>query len=589
MSLISHLSERLSASAREYERARKVILEEEERRRRATERSRVRIGPSEDDDDDDEYVLPRHRRSGRGLEADVTAPAPKPLNVEDALHAWHATRRSEYGMDTIDAGHECTWALCLASGSIVCIDSKLMLYGCVNSGIHHVCERDKGCTSRYTSDDGGAFCLYSKEYLETHINETMFDTWSRCRDYTSTRALRADALAEITAKARSQIEGSSSSLPPPEISWRDALTNSSADAIDGSGGGAMRYRMRLPEKERDMVLVDEAMDVSVRAITGDCGGTDARADGYLDINGTEEVDQAQSLEFYHHQAPRRRLEPLPPEQDPLPLRRSVKGSSSALSVPLLPMDRPYQPPPEYLSRTTRRDIQAIIHALFDVRYRRRVRASQLVLARTAEADAVRRYYEACWAEGVRPSVHVRDALLSAVVEDAPQLLTDVGLDKEQDRAYTNFVYELWRIAIHTTYFREARTKFRLLSHTLGALYMLRHPFVLAAPDGTVVASASDIGDAFLIHNLPPQGMLRDWDVPIHTQSPARIIAVTGVTRGRVTFSKTCISAGSNVIKAALLSLENDDVRGYVAGRLRDALECGIYEDDSYIFMTADNG
>lgn len=498
-------------------------------------------------------------------------------------------------MMTIDEGHLCTTVGCIDTDSIQCIAVGLKLYGCINSGNHHVCNLDRTCRQRYTSADGGVFCIFSRHFIETYVDSTRY---GMCMRQTNIHLDLEDVpqneeLARAVRKRRRQehrlerrAASSVSTAADGSKTWSDVIAETGEERSQPSVK-RMRFLMELPEPPRDMTAVAEATEVRTRAVAGDCGGTDSHVDGFVAIDGTDEVDTAS--------APRVRL--LADRQAtaittakssaPTPVVRQT-SSSRALVVRVetfaermenLRIRRPLR---EYFMRYTRTDICSIIASLFDANYRDALHKIQAAAAEEVSLDTLSRYYVACVNAGVRPNAHERDALYDMCVRRVPQVTT-ATLDAGRSARYVAFIYELWRVAIETPYFRAERNRFRLASHTLGALYMLREPFTLAAPDGTVAATVMTEPDAFLVAHLPPQSLLRDWSVRVTTHSASRVVAVKGVARGQIEFSKTCISSGRNAIKAALLSIETEDERALVAARLRNAYVTGTFEDDSAIY------
>ncbi len=463
---------------------------------------------------------------------------PPPSNVGDALRLWHAMRRSEYGMTLIDYAHMCTRHHCIVSGSIQTIEPSLRLYGCLNSGVYHVCDRDTSCSVRYTSQDGGVFCMFSMYFIETYVDGTRFGEVMPVKDYYTGPTSRPD-------DERHTNGGTVSST------WSDVLCG---EAPPENEGKRVEFAMRVVEPERDMETVAEATNVAVRAIIGDCGA-----------EGEEEGEEEEALLLTSNAAP---------------LSLMQQQSLERVKEGILP------PPPhtEYLTRYTSMDIGRIIKTLFDVRYRRELAQTFHCAAETTALDDLCRYYRSCAETYVRPNVHVRDSICYVSRSDEPSITQPGLLSAEHHARFKAFVYELWRIMLSTPHFTRFPNKFRLINHVVGTLYMLREPFSLAASDGSVFEEIVP-RDEFLFEHLPAQSQLRNWNVHTTVYSSSRVLAVKGVVRGRIDFGKTGVSSGRNVIKEALLSLETDAERWYVVDRLRAAYEQGTHEDDSYVHYT----
>ncbi len=570
MGLVDDLTARLQKGIKERTAATVSIAADDERRRQCADE----IAP--------------HRRSARSLKQAYERAKSPAITCESALEVWHAHRRSEYGMGVIDENHLCSSVGCIETRSIQCINKDLGLFGCVNSGIHHVCKLDHDCHQRYLSPDGGIFCLFSCLFIETFSDNTK--KWGAAIIATDMHSAAVDPRkpCQVRAyrrnKARERRADEAREAPTTNV-LSDAIAVVEEEEPKQKPAKRMRFLMEIPGPKRNMEAVAEATDVQVRTIEGDCG-TDAHIDGYIAVHGEEEVD---TIEF-----PRRMLiaesahkedEETPRPPPPQKTSSIVESSSRTLSTThgALETWKFRRPPPEYFCTYTHGDIEKIIVSLFDARHRRVLHVRQQASMEAEALDEILRYYRACAGSGTRPGVHERDTLYDACGSRIPQI-TVTRLDDERRECYTAFVYELWRVVIETPFFREARSRFRLVSHTLGALYMLREPFTLASSDGTVVATVMDARDEFLTEHLPAQGLLRDWDVRVAAHSASRVVAVKGVSRGRVEFSKTCVSHGRNTIKTALLSIETDNERTAVAKRLRTALEEGSYLDDSIIYF-----
>ena len=460
----------------------------------------------------------------------------EPVSVEAALRQWHAMRCSEYGMTVIDYAHMCTRKHCIETESIQMIEPSLHLYGCLNSGVYHICNKDTGCTVRYTSHDGGVSCMFSMYFIETWVDISKFGMVMPVKDFYTAPTSRPDSV---------QQEGGERAASP----LNEMLCG---DAPPVEEGKRVEFAMRVIEPERDMATVAEATNVEVRAIVGDCGA-EAEISG-----GGEDVPRigldTSSLYLMQQQ------------------HTDVGGVSRTLA------------PTEYLTRYTSRDIAKIIETLFDVKYRRDLAHRFHSASETTALDDLCRYYRLCAETHARPNVHVRDSICHVARADEPTITQPGRLDGVHLARFKAFVYELWRVMLATPHFTRFPNKFRLINHVVGALYMLREPFSLAAADGTVLQEILP-RDEFLFKHLPAQSQLRDWNVKTTVFSSSRVLAVKGVVRGRIDFGKTGVSSGRNVIKEALLSIETDDERWYVVDRLRTAYKQGTYEDDSAVFLT----
>lgn len=569
-----------AAQRREAQDAARLRAKAEEKHHRRAQR--ITNGDDEGDTDDDgssrahgHFRGWRQRKRARkgGGDASTAAVVASPGVV---LERWHAIRREEYGMKAIDDGHMCTVTGCVDTGSIQCVDADLALYGCINSGRHHVCNVDRDCTQLYTTADGGVFCIFSRRFVETYVDTTRWGERMSEREIYMGAADPHDATQAKDGRKRRR-----------DMIRSERRAARGAVGVNGEDGAPTRLRfgMAIQETQRDMTAVSEAIGVSARVLTGDCGGEDSRADGFIAINGTDEVDdttaamRARALLTDAATAASASLQ----FSAFAPDRAGKAYSSRAIVQAGGCQTRLWRAPREYFARYTRTDIDRIVGAVFDTAHRAKLHRRQADATRVVAYDAISRYYAACRGICVRPSAQECDVLYAEAVARVPQI-EPVELGGERRVRYVAFLYELWRIAIATPYFRLKRNSFKLVSHTLGALYMMREPFTIASPDGTVAATVLEEPDAFLTENLPPPVLLRDWKARVAVYSASRIVAVKGTAGGCVEFSMTCVSNGRNAIKAALLSIETDAERKAVAERLRLAYDEGTFEDDREIYF-----
>jgi hypothetical protein len=486
-------------------------------------------------------------------------PAPPQITLEGVLCDWHALRRSEYGMDTIDYRHVCTRNDCVHTESIECISPELRLYGCIRSGIHHICNLNSDCKVIYTTADGGVFCTFSRKFIETYVDQSLYGRAMVVNDYYDGPATTRDDALTVASSEK------------PAQAWQEDIFGVER-GDEGKAGARRRFSMRVVEPGRDMVIVAEATDVSVRTIAGDCGaeddsdspapprlGSNAPADEYL---------------------PPQPQQPLQPRSSKSTSRAIVTDTTTAQSVFMPLRGRVLR---EHLTRYTYGDIGKIAALLFDVRHRTEVETMLRETAETAALDEMCRYYRQCAEAQELPNAHVRDAIYRRHMQESPSVTQPGALDEGRLARLKAFVYELWRVMLATPYFKRAPNKFRLVNHVLGALYMLREPFALARDDGVVFAEILPRDD-FLHAHLPAQNLLKNWKARAPVYSMSRVLAVKGVVNGRMEFNKTGVSSGRNAIKDALMSIGTDAERWYVVERLRTAYEHGTFEADDFVYF-----
>lgn len=496
---------------------------------------------------------------GRSQKRTALTHFPKPppkvdpdLARQKILRDWHTMRRVEYGHTSIDYYHACTWHTCVNTGSIQCLSEEFHLYGCVRSGVHHVCEVDAKCSVFYTTGDGGVYCLFSGRFMRNTIDESRFGGPADIREeYVRPTSSASDTLTLSAAS---------------EPTWADKMGIFGDEDVgdESKKGQRKRFSMSVIEKGRDMVKVDEASNVSVRAIEGNCGSN------LLEL--TSDKDVAPSTQ------------PLPPPQPTFvsnstaliangpSVRRvwdSVKGAASK----------------DHFSRFTLSDISKIIQSLFDDDIRNRIDTNLREMAEMAALDELVRYYRTCAESYILPCSHVRMSIYRHHV-DLRLTIDSAPFDDDLLSQFSAFVYELWRIMLATPYFEKAPNKFKLVNHVLGSLYMLKEPFTLASGDSGTIFTEILPRDEFLTKHLPAQKLLKDWNENVSTRvfSASRVLSSKGVVRGHLEFSKTGVSSGRNTIKDALMSIDSDAEREYVVERLRTAYYEGLLTNDLHVYL-----
>ncbi len=565
--------------------------------------------------------------------------------VRELLWNWHRIRREDYGVSTIDDEHGCSKA-CASTESIQCISDAHHLWGCLNSGQHHICHADAQCEQRYTTREGYTWCTFSRAMLSRTSDDTRYGVLLQASDEFVPRP-GADLENRRMRRREKRLMDMSNTVynaPAPKDQTARKLDSSAnggdglhapwsvgilADTPEGTPPPPslspphkrMRFDMEvLGGPTRDMKAVREVEGgADSVALTGDCGNTAADDDeGFVDVDGDDEVDRIPTLgAISDTAATAARAKPRPRPSltiqsaengDLTVVAATTQATSSADTSDTLAITVPEPSRAvsrlrtrssgrlaaapsvlrDHFTRDTQLDIGRILDALFNMRYREGVVLNMRTASETLVLDVLRKYFRQCKTAGVRPHSHVVDAVYTAAMKRNPRLTLapDAELDGLRRKRYVAYIYELWRVAISTPYFERAHNKFRLINHVAGALYMLQEPFAIILNDGVTLVTVIE-RDEFLSKHLPAQNLLREWSAPMRVASASRVLAIKGVANGRARFSKTCVSSGRNAIKDALLSLETDRERNDAAERIRTAYAHGTYHDDNVVYQVHD--
>ena len=530
------------------------------------------------DGDEDEVFAPNARRGG------WRCVLPAKEDTKEILHAWHTHRYYNMGLATIDDGHKCTMN-CVLSGALVVISEEQSIYGCVNSGAHHVCALDNNCELLKTSMDGGIWCLFSNRFVETFVNQTRFGTPLEPKeinirenipdepydapDERMKRKQKRAAIREERAKAARM--GGDLSFVEPETFTRP-----------------LRVRFGLQqvkESAEDVGTIPQDEPVVMHAIMGTGERTHQRSGGeesllICDSRSAVALKSKSGTVVTEAKKTRVRLkggaggwrgkEKL--RQPTLPLTR---GGGTRKVLDLVETKRSLflysVPPKEFYNDHTESDIRKIVAALFEPALRQEIHKEQEQTRTLAAAAAIQQYRAACYSEGARPCAHQSDVLVRMTSSNIPQVST-VHVNGAEIQEYAHFVSTMWRLILATRHFENKPNTFRLLNHTLGCLYMMQLPLVLAASDGSGIdETVTETSDKFLMEHLPPPQLLYNWNPYIVLLSAPRIIAVKGNPGNRVAYNMSLISTGRNTIKTALLSLDTQQERSIAAKMLREAL------------------
>jgi hypothetical protein len=547
--------------------------------------------------EDEDVFAPNARRGGwRVSHSPGPAGGRKPLDTKKILHDWHTHRRLNMGLETIDDGHSCGLS-CALSGALVAISHEHNLYGCVNSGIHHVCSLDEGCELLKTTMDGGVWCLFSNRFVETFVDQTRFGKAMEAKELNSTTDLPKqphDAPSERLRRKKKREEIREERLKAARVEQTTAVGHTEDPSF--SRPDRVRFGLRVKESEKDIGVVPQDEPVVMHPVMGT--GKRTRADGDDDDDDDDDdADETPLLICDSRSTSARNSKSGTLVTETKRKRARLRGGAGGwrgkekLRQAVLPVAQIRQPralveterslflhsvpPKEFYHDHTESDIRKIVEALFDVPLRQEIHREQAEARQKVAAAAIQQYRAACYAEGARPCVHQSDALVRMTAENIPQVSV-VRVEGADVQEFAQFVCTMWRLILATPYFESKPNTFRLLNHTLGCLYMMQLPLILAASDGSGYnETVTDHGNKFLAEHLPPPQLLYNWNPHIVLHSAPRIIAVKGNPGHRIAYNMSLISTGRNTIKTALLSLETQEERVVAKNMLKKALPVNL--------------
>lgn len=514
---------------------------------------------------------------------------------------------------------------CARSGSIEAIARSLELYGCINSGLHHVCRNSviSGCDQYFVTQAGDLVCVFSRRSIGRtrdatlfgeHLCETDGDTRTHNKHigYLTETALRmrnaarlmetvatdwaagsygrntgADAPAltsgkaevlETTSRVVGRVDALSAALALPSA---PALPDAAVQAGVAPPKKKLRYGMVLDEAEtRDYTAVLAARTSVARAVRR-VGTSAAAPETFVAIDGTDGIE---ALGASSPSVPAL----MSAEEHRLSLAATAASPDALVSSALvatevdearerqLAVSAARRALRAYVHPDTRNDIETVIEALFNARHRRTAMQPFVTEARASVRTSFARYAAHCNTAEVRPCLHALMQLHQAQADRIPAFRSPGGIDAVRLRAYSAVVYTLWDVCMNTDAFVARHTQFRFLDHIITVMYMLRDTLTLVSADGTEPSVVFE-RDPFLVERLPDFHRISAWDIP--TRAPlstiARVLSRTPMRKGYIDLSKVGFSAGKASLNAALQEFANEEDIRELTDRLHRARYTGI--------------
>ncbi len=120
----------------------------------------------------DAFVAEKESNESSKRSADRSA---RISRAKDVVESWMHTREHIYGFEGVDDNHICTVRGCIETKSIEMVHRSLMLYGCVVSGVYHMCAgTTDSCRNVTLGGDGMYTCTFSGVSLGPKIERRIY-------------------------------------------------------------------------------------------------------------------------------------------------------------------------------------------------------------------------------------------------------------------------------------------------------------------------------------------------------------------------------------------------------------------------------
>ena len=548
--------------------------------------------------------------------------------VDEVLERWQHMRLKELGFKTIIEGHVCSMGTCEASGSIQLIDDDLNLYGCIKSGVFHVCEASisQSCKETYTTTEGDILCIFSKKAVSRSADSTLYG--EQLMGHDSSKTLETGPVVRVSVAAR-RARNSARVAETSSLDWasggygegsaaaaaaqvvrhreqRDAAETSTRqlhvlteidralvydDAVE-LPPEAIQAGVEAPRKRyRHGMLIDSTKNVDYKPLLAAkttvaqairrVGSSASAAETYVAIDGTDDIETIGQgaptvLALAAAEEHRKTLAPCSSSTATTP--SGSGGLQLALSSTQLTSGVNARIHADYLNASTPTDIETIISTLFRPSFR-----NSLVREYNKEVqDATRashvRYIRQCHSASVRPCLHALIQLRQTHLDRTPNLACSRGISTELLKSYTAVAYLLWIMSTRSSNYQQHHTQFRLVDHVVVVLYMLKDKLSIASASGGEPVVVFE-NDGFLNDHLPDYQVIRTWSVPLtrglHTVS--RVLTKTAMRKKYLDLSKTNISNGQAALMKVLQEHTSDRDSTNLADSLFYAFDTGVVD------------
>ncbi len=464
--------------------------------------------------------------------------------LRSALEAWHSVRHDDFGMCEIDTTHNCSSEGCLRAGAIRVVDQELRLYGCINSGLHHVCyAKTELCHMYYLGSDGSYFCLFSRAWIGQGVAKSYFGRGEDAHEGDTRSGKRGDDDEEEEGYGGYEDDSGD------EAGGGGQATSAAPELGDAALSGTATNESGVSSYEPDGADIRDELNLLT-------------TQSALLVAATETTKNAASFGMSVVTRETRAAEAKP---EPVPVftatigaggsstRSKYKPGHSATNDTLTRKRH------RVLGKDTLETIHGVIAPLFDKGQRRALSQHHHQSMLGEASTQITKYVRVCWQSNSPPNIHVRDAIYDACLAHR-KLLSFDDTDVAITRRYAALAYETWKVIIKSPHFASHHADFRLKEHVLGLLYTVKALGMSMLGDDGITAVNIIPKDDFLDAMLPPQEQLADWadiDVGYRKQS---------ITRGR------------NTLKRALSSIADPEMMKQAERRIREAYYEGTVSD-----------
>lgn len=332
--------------------------------------------------------------------------------INALVDAWQRKRACVFGKPERIQGHSCSKE-CLEGGQLSVISAEHRLYGCIESGNHHLCRRDMSCGSYITNKDSVMVCIFSKEMIEVVMDATQFGGSEKNRYSHGDPDQNDGDLGDYDLGGTA--DGDMDADDYESGSFHDSLGDEFDQELE-------RFLME-PEKDKDDDSDSEKESKSILS--------NKRK---LPEDPTEELSSAELAL----------------------LKKAKKRKCFAANNP---------------SMVT--EAKAIIKdLLYNANTRVNINKKKRAVLHMIASNAVRQHYKMCNKARVMPTIQEIDEVYDKKY-NTKMLLRILDDDPKKVDRLANACCALWSWMLHTPYFERNSSKFHPKEHVMGTLYVMR--------------------------------------------------------------------------------------------------------------------
>lgn len=380
--------------------------------------------------------------------------------IEALLNEWHEKRAVVYNRTGILESHKCGTD-CFTNLFVERITADFHLYGCIESGNHHLCKTNSDCELTFTNSESVRLCLYSKGMIDVVIDSNPYGDPEKNRygsgvggdddreGYDVSKGDGDDYLDDSGTLDDHRYSEQLLPLPFGKL-LESVLGKESTNDKELSGGENDRSRedascITTSSSSENTVAMTESLNKTKRLV-------DSIISGKRDPNAKRYK--------------RRRCFDC---EDP-----SLIAEANAIIKDLL----------------------------FNEDVRRRINVAREEELRENGRSKVRKYYKRCKHASIRPTIQTVDWVYEQAI-NAKRLLRVIPLDKELLSKYARVCTQLWAAMLQSNHFKDNKSGYHFNEHVIGTLYTMQ--VGLKDPENKVSILPED---EFLYNNLPPYADLK---------------------------------------------------------------------------------